>query len=254
MRRPFNHCKSKHAHVLLKYRRLWREALINEKSKRKKKETYTGHFTDVVQFGSAVVQFPAVMVVFPEWHTVLVVTVEQRLLAEPVEPLALFLAESPVPRVGLREQAVVQAYPDTRAHWRKAKLIDSIMFFFWLHGCCGELEGWARKPVNHTSWVVVVTPTDRPESARNRCVIEPFCGVVCVVTLPFWHFFWCRGVCHRTESDLFLFLWIRILFICSPKVQSSPRNLWVFISFVRKYMYCFFSNLQSDPTPKCQPD
>ena len=40
----------------------------------------------------------------------------------------------------------------------------------------------------------------------NGCVIELFCGVVCVVTLPFWHFFWCRGFCHRTESDVFLFL------------------------------------------------
>ena len=26
--------------------------------------------------------------------------------------------------------------------------------------------------VNHTSWVVVVTPTDRPQSVRNRYVIE----------------------------------------------------------------------------------
>ena len=32
--------------------------------------------------------------------------------------------------------------------------------------------------VNHTSWVAVVTPTDRPTSVRNRCVIELFCGVV----------------------------------------------------------------------------
>ena len=39
--------------------------------------------------------------------------------------------------------------------------------------------------VNHTSWVAVVTPTGRPKSVRNRCVIERFCGVVCVVTLPF---------------------------------------------------------------------
>ena len=36
--------------------------------------------------------------------------------------------------------------------------------------------------VNHTSWVAVVTPTDRHKSVRNRCVIELFC---CVVTLPF---------------------------------------------------------------------
>ena len=39
--------------------------------------------------------------------------------------------------------------------------------------------------VNHTSWVAVVTPTNRPKSVRNSCVIELFCGVVCVVTLPF---------------------------------------------------------------------
>ena len=41
------------------------------------------------------------------------------------------------------------------------------------------------KPVNHTSWVALVTPTDRPKSVRNRCLIELFCGVVCVVTCPF---------------------------------------------------------------------
>ena len=36
-------------------------------------------------------------------------------------------------------------------------------------------------PVDHTSWVAVVTPTDCPKSVRNRCVVEFFC----VVTLPF---------------------------------------------------------------------
>ena len=45
---------------------------------------------------------------------------------------------------------------------------------FWLHGCCGEWESWARKPFNHTSWMTVVTPSDRPKSVRNRCVIEHF--------------------------------------------------------------------------------
>ena len=33
---------------------------------------------------------------------------------------------------------------------------------------------WARKPVNHTSWVALFTPTDRPKSVRNRCLIELF--------------------------------------------------------------------------------
>ena len=92
---------------------------------------------------------------------------------------------------------------------------------------------WARKPVNHTSWVAVVTPTDRLKSVRNRCVIELFCGVVYVVTLPFWHFCWCMGFCHRTESDLFLFflffqissqlMYIHLLYE-KPCPSSHPRE------------------------------
>ena len=30
---------------------------------------------------------------------------------------------------------------------------------------------------NHTSWVTAVTPTDRPQSVRNSCVIKVFGGV-----------------------------------------------------------------------------
>ena len=48
--------------------------------------------------------------------------------------------------------------------------------------------------VNHTSLAALVTPTDRSKSVHNRCVIELFCDVVCVVTLPFRHFCWCRGL------------------------------------------------------------
>ena len=69
------------------------------------------------------------------------------------------------------------------------------------------LRGMGRW-VNHTSLVAVVTQTDRPKSVRNCCLIEFFCGVVCVVTLHFWHFCLCRGFCHRTGSDLLLFVTI----------------------------------------------
>ena len=54
-------------------------------------------------------------------------------------------------------------------------------------------------------WVAIVTPADRPKSVRNRCVIEVFGGVLCVVTLLFGFFCRCKGFCHRAESDLFLF-------------------------------------------------
>ena len=49
-------------------------------------------------------------------------------------------------------------------------------------------EGWA--PVNrfnHTSWLAIVSPTDRPKSVRNRCVIEVFGGVY-VLLRCFWGF------------------------------------------------------------------
>ena len=57
-----------------------------------------------------------------------------------------------------------------------------VLLITWLLRLVGR---WARKPVNHTSWVALVTPTGRPKSVRNRCLIELFCGVVCVVTCPF---------------------------------------------------------------------
>ena len=50
-----------------------------------------------------------------------------------------------------------------------------------------NLEGW--NPVNwfnHTSWVAIVTPTDRPKSVRNRCVIESFDGVFLCCHVAFW--------------------------------------------------------------------
>ena len=40
---------------------------------------------------------------------------------------------------------------------------------------------------NHTSGVTAVTPTDRPKSVRNRCVIEVFGGVF-MLSRCFWDF------------------------------------------------------------------
>ena len=60
----------------------------------------------------------------------------------------------------------------------------------------------------HTSWVVVVTPTDRPKSVHNRCVIEVFDGVFVLSRCFLKIFCGCRGFCHRAESDLFLFSFV----------------------------------------------
>ena len=98
------------------------------------------------------------------------------------------------------------------------------------------------------NWVAVVTPTDRPKSVRNRCLIELFCGVVCVVTLPFWHFCWCRGFCHRTESDLFLFLlslFYRTMLFEYPSVLSRFCLFLsgIFFTFLLSYILLHFTFL-----------
>ena len=53
----------------------------------------------------------------------------------------------------------------------------------------GKFRNWTlymgRKPINHTSWVAVVTPTDRPKSDRNRCVIELFVALFVLSLCPF---------------------------------------------------------------------
>ena len=46
---------------------------------------------------------------------------------------------------------------------------------------------WKQNPCSQCASTpqTLVIQTDRPRSLRNRCVIELFCGVICVETLPF---------------------------------------------------------------------
>ena len=88
--------------------------------------------------------------------------------------------------------------------------------------------------------MAVVTATDRPKSVCNRCLIELFCGVVCVVvTLPFCHFCWCRGFCHRTGSDLLLFV-----SFCSLRVQSKKGINAYMLVFVACHLNCHFEGIR----------
>ena len=116
---------------------------------------------------------------------------------------------------------------------------------FWLHGCCGELEGGPVNQVNHTSWVAVVTPTVRPKV--NCCLIELFCGVVCVVTLPFLHFCWCRGFCHRTGSDLLLFVsFLYVTFGCTTIAGSLTIGTFLFILKPLNAFHRLYTNVTID--------
>ena len=90
--------------------------------------------------------------------------------------------------------------------YKEVYLQNSKCVSFWLHGCCGEWDGWARKPVHNTSWVAVVIPTYLPNSVPNRCVIDVFGGIfvlsLCLLDISVGI---SDLVCHRTEYDLFPF-------------------------------------------------
>ena len=49
---------------------------------------------------------------------------------------------------------------------------------------------WSLNRFNHISGVTIITPTDRPKSIRNCCVIKILVVFLCFVTLLFWIFLW----------------------------------------------------------------
>ena len=70
------------------------------------------------------------------------------------------------------------------------KKTSTNMFTYFLIGfICGAVAGSGKvgpvNQVNHTSWVAVVTPTDRPKSVRNRCLIELFVALFVFLICPF---------------------------------------------------------------------
>ena len=108
----------------------------------------------------------------------------------------------------------------------------------------GSWKVWPVNQVNDTRLVAVATPADRRKSVRNRLVIELFCGVFCVVTLPFWYFCWCRG--------LLSYDWVRSLPFSSAvnvpgsnqkhfRTSSSISNF----TFAQKLHYMFNFSLRN---------
>ena len=56
----------------------------------------------------------------------------------------------------------------------------------FLNVCPFDYTAFAVSRKVGTSWMAKVTPTDRPKSVRNSCVIEDFGGVP-VLPLDFFH-------------------------------------------------------------------
>ena len=81
--------------------------------------------------------------------------------------------------------------------------------------------------------MAVITPSDRPKSVRNNCVIEVFGGVF-VLSRCFLDFFCGFMFCHMTESDLFLFL-------------SEARDYQSFLHLLCEYKLTALSLHQAKP-------
>ena len=86
------------------------------------------------------------------------------------------------------------------------KIIYKFLNVFHFDYTAVAVSGKVVRDLTTSVAVTAVTPTDRPKSVRNLCVIEVFGGVFYVVTMLFGLFCECRGFCHRTESELFLFV------------------------------------------------
>ena len=82
--------------------------------------------------------------------------------------------------------------------------------------------------------MAIVTPTDRPKSVCNQ---RSFWWRFCVVTLFFVFFCRCRGFCHRTESDLCLFL------LVSVTRSIEVKLIFVFILVLFCYSWLLLPSL-----------
>ena len=93
--------------------------------------------------------------------------------------------------------------------------------------------------------MTVVTQTDLPKSVRNRYEIEVFRGVF-VLSINFRIFSLYKGFCHRTESDLLLFLFLEERNLCltvtpltavisDSDVRTVLVNLWAWINFAERF-------------------
>ena len=73
--------------------------------------------------------------------------------------------------------------------------------------------------------MTAVTPTDRPKSVRNSCLIKVFVGVF-MLSRCFFDYSVGVGFCHRTESDLFLFLLQGAILILQRVLLFSRIFFW----------------------------
>ena len=97
------------------------------------------------------------------------------------------LGQMPYPvNCGTNRELVIQSY---------SKWVNSPSYECILKGKRNVYSLWMLfvNRLNHTSWVAIVTPTDRPKSVRNRCVIKVL-EAFSVCHFAFWIFLSVKGL------------------------------------------------------------
>ena len=98
--------------------------------------------------------------------------------------------------------------------------------------------------------MAIVTPADRPKSVRNRCVIEVFGGVLCVVMLLFGFFCRCRGFCHGLSQISSFSLDVKSLLLhrvnsYSTQLICIPNEIFIENKFCFTVRLLYFVGIRS---------
>ena len=112
-----------------------------------------------------------------------------------------------------------------------------------VHNRYGTWEGLALKfYVNHTCWMTVVAPADRPKSVRNRCVIELYCsGFVLLWLYKKWIFWRSRFnyALHLCRSSCGIYGKVAVLFF------STIPQCVVLVTITMLYFLTWYTIHQS---------
>ena len=92
-------------------------------------------------------------------------------------------------QLGKKSNSVIRSRTVTVKNWCNVLSMEGVTFLnvcpFDYTAVAGSGTVGPVNQVNHTSWVAVVTQTDRPKSVRNRWVIELFVALFVLSLCPF---------------------------------------------------------------------
>ena len=102
--------------------------------------------------------------------------------------------------------------------------------------------------VNHTNWLIVFTPTDRPKSVRNRCVIELFVDVFVLSRCPFDISVSIRAfVIGLSQISSFFSFFVLCIYLFLRGIRGVISNLRILVNtWVKVHVFVLIVRFSSD--------